>query len=165
MKEFRIVSSTIQVLLYFLERGINNMYIMKMVSVIVIGLLFTGCSNVHQPENIDEETIYPEANIESAKIFDLSNCETKIDLTQNDIDFIIKTIKISDKELVQSYESGMYQLNAAFSDSTIQLLQKDNKTVYYVFHNPSYNGICYKVQSEALSEFINKLYGKHRRCF
>jgi len=130
-----------------------------MLSIIFVSLSFIGCSSEKggQPKNINEDKIYPEGDISEAKIFDRLNNEIKIVLTQEDIDFIVQTVKDCDKELVQEYEEGMVEINVALSDSTIQLLRKDNETIYYVFHNKTYNGVCYKVQSKELSDFINKV--------
>lgn len=133
----------------------RNNIIWVLISIMLVGIIVViFCIKLNDTENKD---IYPKGHINNVKIFDLSNKEIQIVLSQEDINYIIQTLKKSNKELSQGYDSGMYEVNIDFSDSTIQLLRKDIDTVYYVFHNWNYNAICYKVQSKELSEYINKI--------
>lgn len=133
----------------------RNNIIWVLISIMLVGIIVViFCIKLNDTENKD---IYPKGHINNVKIFDLSNKEIQIVLSQEDINYIIQTLKKSNKELSQGYDSGMYEVNIDFSDSTIQLLRKDKDTVYYVFHNWNYNAICYKVQSKELSEYINKI--------
>lgn len=129
----------------------------SVVLIIFICLTFTaGCSKGGITKNISNNEIYPKGSITTAKIFDKSNNEKFISLNHDDTEFIVQTLKDCKKELVAEYESGMVQMNIQFTDSTIQLLRKDDEIIYYVFHNNRINGVCYKVRSEELSKFILK---------
>ncbi|MDV3428977.1 MAG: hypothetical protein LIR50_18455 [Bacillota bacterium] len=122
-----------------------------------ICLIFTaGCSKGGTPKNISDDEVYPRENIITAKVFDKSHNEKLISLNKNDAEFIIQILKDSKKELVTEYQDGMIELNIQFTDSAIQLLRKDDETIYYVFHNSKINGICYKINSKELSKLILK---------
>ena len=126
---------------------------------IFIFLIFTlGCSlkvGGNSKKAILAEEIYPIGNIKTAKTFDEFHNEKVVTLNQNDVEYIVQIIKSSDKELVASYDSTV-ELNILLTDSTIQLVRKDNEIIYYVFHNKEINGICYKIHSKELSEWILK---------
>jgi hypothetical protein len=129
----------------------------SVVLIIFICLIFTtGCSKGGITKNISNDEIYPKGNISTAKVFDKSNNEKFISLNRDDAEFIVQTLKDCKKELVTEYESGMVEMNIQFTDSTIQLLRKDDEIIYYVFHNSRINGVCYKIRSEKLSKFILK---------
>ena len=122
-----------------------------------ICLIFAaGCSKGGTPRNISDDEVYPRGNISTSKVFDKSHNEKLISLSKNDAEFIVRTLKDSKKELVTEYEDGMIEMNITFTDSSIQLLRKDEETIYYVFHNNKINGICYKIRSIELSKFILK---------
>ena len=130
-----------------------------MALLILICLIFiSGCySSGGNPKTISNEEIYPIGTINTAKIFDKFHKEKVVTLNQNDFEFIMKIIKSSDKKLITSYESGdILELNISLTDSTIQLVRKDSEIIYYVFHNKKIDGICYKIHSKELSEFILK---------
>jgi hypothetical protein len=126
-------------------------------SIIVCLAINTGCSKgVNSEKDIANEDIYPIGDLESAKIIDKLNNEKEISLNQTDIEYIVKVVKESDKELVTTYDSAV-ELNISLSDSKVQLIRQDYGTVYYVFHNSEINAVTFKVSSEELSEWIFKL--------
>ena len=123
-------------------------------------IIASGCSKGgNSKEGILNGEIYPIGIIKTAKIFDEFNNEKTVVLNQKDVEYIVKTVKNSDKELVNSYDSAM-ELNILLTDSTIQLVRKDSEIVYYVFHNGKIDGITYKIHSKELSEWILKLVPK-----
>ena len=126
--------------------------------IIFICLIFTsGCSKGgNSKKAILDGEIYPSGNIKAAKMFDEFHNEKTVTLNQNDVAYIVQIIKSSDKELVNSYDNAM-ELNVSLTDSTIQLIRKDSEIIYYVFHNKKIDGICYKINSKELSEWILKI--------
>ncbi len=132
---------------------LNKFRILILISLICLVIL-SGCAKgLNSKKAISNEEIYPNGEIKVAKIFDELNNEHEVELTANDVEYIVEIIKDSDKELVASYDSAV-ELNISLTDSTIQLIREDDATVYYVFHNRNINGVCYKVASKELSEWI-----------
>jgi hypothetical protein len=131
-----------------------------MLSILLIGIILLILLIYNAPAKIDEDEIYPKGNITNSKIFDSSNNEIPISITQGDVNYIIQTIKKSTKELEHGYESGMIEINITLTDSTIQILVKDSETVYYVFHNKTYNAVCYEVQSKELCSYLERITAK-----
>lgn len=123
----------------------------------ILFIFMTGCIKGGTPKNISENDIYPKGDISNAKVFDTSNNEKSVSLNKEDTQYILQTLKNSKKDLVTEYEDGLDELNIAFTDSVIQLVRKDDETIYYVFHNNKINGICYKINSKDLSKFILKV--------
>ena len=123
----------------------------------ILFIFMTGCTKGGTPKNISENEIYPKGDISNAKVFDTSNNEKSVSLNKEDTEYILQTLKNSKKDLVTDYEGGLVELNIAFTDSVIQLVRKDDETIYYVFHNNNINGICYKINSKDLSKFILKV--------
>ena len=110
------------------------------------------------PKNISKDEVYPRGDIVKAKIFDICHNEKTVSLNNEDIKFILQTLKDCKKESSDTgYGGGMVELNITFTDSVIQLVRKDNETIYYVFHNGKINGVCYKIQSKDLSQLISKV--------
>ncbi|HHX59972.1 MAG TPA: hypothetical protein GX707_04410 [Epulopiscium sp.] len=134
-------------------KGKRNMVSLILISLICLSII-AGCSKgVNSKSAISTEDIYPDGDIKAAKIFDELHNEKEVTLNRNDIDYIVQIIKGSDKELVTDYGSAV-ELNISLTDSTIQLIRKDNEVVYYVFHNNKINGVCYKIDSKELSEWV-----------
>ncbi|QAA32132.1 hypothetical protein [Clostridium manihotivorum] len=104
-----------------------------------------------------ENEIYPKGDISNSKVFDSSHNKKAVSLNKEDAKYILQTVKDSKKDLVTEYEGGLVELNISFTDSVIQLVRKDDETIYYVFHNNKINGICYKINSKNLSKFILKI--------
>lgn len=123
----------------------------------ILFIFMTGCIKGGTPKNISENDIYPKGDISNAKVFDTSNNEKSVSLNKEDTQYILQTLKNSKKDLVTEYEDGLDELNIAFTDSVIQLVRKDDETIYCVFHNNKINGICYKINSKDLSKFILKV--------
>jgi hypothetical protein len=123
----------------------------------ILFTFMTGCIKDGTPKNISENEIYPKGDISSAKVFDTSHNEKAVSLNEEDIEHMLQTLKNSKKDLVTEYDSGLLELNITFTDSVIQLVRKDDETIYYVFHNNKINGICYKINSKDLSDFISKV--------
>jgi hypothetical protein len=123
----------------------------------ILFIFLTGCSKGVTTKNVSENDIYPKEALTSAKIFDASHNEKAVSISNEDIEFILKTLKNAKKELINEYDdNSLVELNITFKDSVIQLVRKDDETIYYVFHNNKINGICYKIDSKELSELILK---------
>jgi hypothetical protein len=138
----------------------ENERIVSSIALITFILLvfMMGCAKGRIAQNISEDAIYPKGTVSKAKVFDTSRNEKIISLNRDDAEFLVQTLKCSEKELDKSgYEDGMVELNITFTDSVIQLVREDDKTIYYVFHNKKINGICYKIHSKDLSQFILKV--------
>ena len=124
----------------------------------ILLVFLTGCAKGDTPKNVSENDIYPKEALTSAKIFDTSHNEKSVSLSKENIEFILKTLKDTKKELINGYDdNGLVELNITFEDSVIQLVRRDDETIYYDFHNNKINGICYKINSKELSEFISKV--------
>jgi len=132
---------------------LNRFRLLILISLICL-LIVSGCAKgLNSKEAIANEEIYPSGEIKVAKIFDELHYEHEVEISRNDIENMVEIIKDSEKELVTSYDSAV-ELNISLTDSTIQLIIEDNETVYYVFHNRIINGLCYKVASKELSEWV-----------
>ena len=123
----------------------------------ILFIFMTGCIKGGTPKNISENEIYPKGDISNAKVFDTSHNEKSVSLNKEDTEYILQTLKNSKKDLVTEYEDCLEELNLSFTDSVIQLVRKDDETIYYVFHNNKINGICYKISSKDLSKFLLKV--------
>jgi hypothetical protein len=119
--------------------------------------IFIGSIKSGTVKNISENEIYPKGDMSKAKVFDTYNNEKAVSLNKEDTEYIVQKLKNSKKDLVTEYEEGLVELNIAFTDSVIQLVKKDDETIYYAFHNNKINGICYKINSKDLSKFILKV--------
>lgn len=106
----------------------------------ILFLLMTGCISEGTPKNVSENDIYPKGDIRSAKVFDTSNNEKAVSLNKEDMESILQNLKDPKKALVTDYESGLVELNITFTDSVIQLVKKDDETIYYVIHNKKIDG-------------------------
>lgn len=132
---------------------LNRFRILILISLICLVIL-SGCAKgLNSKKAIANEEIYPIGEIKAAKIFVELHYEHEVELSGIDVEYIVEIIKKSDKELVTSYDSAV-ELNISLTDSTIQLIREDNEIVYYVFHNRNINGVCYKVTSKELSEWV-----------
>ena len=128
--------------------------------IFILLIITSGCSKGgNSKEAILDGEIYPIGIIKTAKIFDEFHNAKAVILNQNDIEYIVKIVKKSEKELVNSYDNDV-ELNVSLTDSTIQLIRKDSEIIYYVFHNGKIDGITYKINSKELSEWILKLASK-----
>lgn len=123
----------------------------------ILFIFMTGCTKGGTPKNISENDIYPKGDLSKAKVFDTCNNEKVVSLSKEDTEYILKTLKNSKKDLVTEYDAGLMALNISFTDSVIQLVRKDDETIYYVFHDGNINGICYKINSKDLSKLILKV--------
>lgn len=123
----------------------------------ILFIFMTGCISGGKSKNISENEIYPKGDLSKAKVFDIYHNEKVALLSNEATKFILQTLKNSKKELATEYDSGLAELNITFTDSVIQLVRKDDETIYYVFHNNKINAICYKISSKDLSKFISKV--------
>jgi len=123
----------------------------------ILFIFMIGCIKGGTPKNISENEIYPKGDLSNAKVFDTYHNEKAVSLSKEDIEYILQTLKNSKKDLVTEYESDLVELNITFTDSVIQLVRKDDETIYYVFHNNKINGICYKINSKDFLRFISKV--------
>lgn len=123
----------------------------------ILFIFVAGCAKGVTPKNISENSIYPKGDLSKAKVFDTCNNEKVVSLSKENMEYILQTLKNSKKDLVTEYDVGLMELNISFTDSVIQLVRKDNETIYYVFHDGNINGICYKINSKDLSNLILKV--------